>query len=317
MPDIPGESDPLSGKVKTGNLLAQSDLLSYEELLRVVRLAVSMGMNKIRLTGGEPLVRKGILEFIEQLSLLDGLEQVRLTTNGVLLAEFAERLYEGGIRHINVSLDTLQPEKFKRITGADFFAKVWQGLQLAQEIGFKIKLNVVAMKGVNDDEFQDFGRLALTQPFQVRFIEFMPVGAQNNGQKDRFIRAEEIKARIAELGVLTPFRREYGEGPARMFNLQSEDNKVGAVGFISPISHHFCDKCNRLRLTSEGKLRACLLNDNETDLKHLLRGNASDADIITSIRETILAKPQGHTLEDDITSTPRQSCCGRMSRIGG
>ena len=317
MPDIPGETDPRTGKVRTGSFLNQTDLLSYEELLRVVRLAVSMGMNKIRLTGGEPLVRKGILDFIGQLALLDGLEQVRLTTNGVLLAEFAERLYEGGIRHINVSLDTLHPEKFKKITGGDFFARVWKGLQVAKDIGFKIKLNVVAMKGVNDDEFEDFGRLALEQPFQVRFIEFMPVGAQNSGQKDQFVRAEEIKSRIAELGVLTPFRKEYGEGPARMFNLQSEDNRIGAVGFISPISHHFCDQCNRLRLTSEGKLRACLLNDSETDLKLLLRGNASDADIIGSIRATILAKPQGHTLQDNSTSPERQSCCGRMSRIGG
>ncbi len=317
MPYIPGETDTLSGNVKTDRFLNQSDLLSYEELLRVVRLAVSMGMNKIRLTGGEPLVRKGILGFIKQLSLLNGLEQVRLTTNGVLLAEFAERLYEGGIRHINVSLDTLQPEKFKKITGGDYFAKVWQGLQVAKEIGFQIKLNIVAMKGVNDDEFQDFGRLALAQPFQVRFIEFMPVGAQNSGQKERFVRAEEIKSCIAELGVLTPFKKEYGEGPARMFHLQSEDNRTGAVGFISPISHHFCDQCNRLRLTSEGKLRACLLNDNETDLKSLLRGKASDADIIASIRATILAKPQGHTLQDNSISTDRQSCCGRMSRIGG
>lgn len=317
MPHMPEENDAPFNSVKKGCFLPQGDLLSYEELLRVVRLAVAMGMNKIRLTGGEPLVRKGILDFIEQLSLLDGLEQVRLTTNGVLLAEFAERLYRAGILHINVSLDTLQPEKFKKITGRDSFAKVWQGLQVAKEIGFKIKLNVVAMKGVNDDEFQDFGRLALREPFQIRFIEFMPVGAQNSDQKDRFVRAEEIKSRIAELGVLTPFQKEYGEGPARMFDLLAEDKRTGAVGFISPISHHFCDQCNRLRLTSEGRLRACLLNDNETDLKALLRSGGSDAEIIASIRATILAKPQGHTLQDDMAGVERQSCGGRMSRIGG
>ncbi len=317
MPGIPGETEANTDAVKTGIFLNHTDLLSYEELLRVVRLAVTMGMNKIRLTGGEPLIRKGVLDFIHQLSLLGGLEQVRLTTNGVLLAEYAERLYAGGIRHINVSLDTLKPEKFQKITGYDSFAKVWQGLQVARQIGFKIKLNVVAMKGVNDDEFKDFGRLALEQPFQIRFIEFMPVGAQNNWQKERFIKAEEIKSRIAELGVLTPFQKEYGEGPARMFDLQSFNNKKGAVGFISPISHHFCDQCNRLRLTSEGKLRSCLLNDNETDLKLLLRGGASDQDIIDSIRQTILNKPQGHTLQDYLNATERQSCGGRMSRIGG
>ena len=317
MPHIPDLTQGNDASVKTGKFLAHSDLLSYEELLRVVRLAVAMGMNKLRLTGGEPLVRKGVLDFIEQLSFLEGLEQVRLTTNGVLLAEYAEKLYAGGIRHINVSLDTLQPEKFKKITGYDYFTKVWHGLQVAKQIGFKIKLNVVAMKGVNDDEFQDFGRLALAQPFQVRFIEFMPVGDKNSWQEEQFIKAEEIKELISQLGVLTPFHKEYGDGPARMFDLESPDNRKGAVGFISPISHHFCDQCNRLRLTSEGKLRSCLLNDKETDLKSLLRKGASDQEIMSSIRRTILDKPQGHTLQDGLATKERSSCSGRMSRIGG
>lgn len=314
---MPGESQDNDTNVKTGKFLAHSDLLSYEELIRVVRLAVKMGMNKLRLTGGEPLVRKGVLDFISQLSLLDGLEQVRLTTNGVLLAEYAEKLYAGGIRHINVSLDTLQSEKFQKITGKDHFAKVWDGLMEAKRLGFRIKINVVAMKGVNDDEFMDFGKLALEQPFKVRFIEFMPVGEKNSWQKDQFIRAEEIKELISELGVLTPFNNRHGEGPARMFDLESPDKKVGAVGFISPISHHFCDQCNRLRLTSEGRLRSCLLNDQETDLKALLRGGASDQEIMGSIRQTIMDKPQGHSLQDDLTAEQRPSCGGRMSRIGG
>ncbi len=314
MPCEGQDNDPV---VKTGRLLEHADLLSYEELLRTVRLAVGMGMNKLRLTGGEPLVRRGILDFIQQLSSLEGLEQVRLTTNGVLLAEYADKLYAGGIRHINVSLDTLYPEKFKKITGYDYFAKVWEGLQVAKQIGFRIKLNVVAMKGINDDEFQDFGRLALDHPFQVRFIEFMPVGQKNTWQKEQYIRAEEIKMLISELGVLTPFRKENGEGPARMFDLESPDKRKGAVGFISPISHHFCDQCNRLRLTSEGKLRSCLLNDKETDLKLLLRGGASDQEIIDRIRQTILDKPKGHTLQEDLTTDQRPSCGGQMSRIGG
>lgn len=314
---MPEESHDGDSKVKTGKFLTHSDLLSYEELLRIVRLAVSIGMNKLRLTGGEPLVRRGILDFIHQLSLLDGLEQVRLTTNGVLLAEYAEKLYAGGIRHINVSLDTLQPKKFKKITGKDHFNKVWEGLLEAKRLGFKVKLNVVAMRGINDDEFSDFGQLALNEPFQVRFIEFMPVGEKNSWQKEQFIRAEDIKNIISELGVLTPFHKEHGEGPARMFDLLSHDNKKGAVGFISPISHHFCDQCNRLRLTSEGKLRSCLLNDKETDLKWLLRGGASDPEIIESIRRTILDKPQGHTLQNDLAEDGRPSCGGKMSRIGG
>lgn len=314
---MPGEAQDNNAIVKTGKFLAHSDLLSYEELLRVVRLAVGMGMNKLRLTGGEPLVRRGVLDFIHQLSLLEGLEQVRLTTNGVLLAEYAEKLYAGGIRHINVSLDTLQPKKFIKITGKNHFAKVWDGLLEAKRLGFKIKLNVVAMKGINDDEFRDFGQLALEHPFQVRFIEFMPVGGKNSWQKEQYIRAEEIKTLVSELGVLTPFRKEHGEGPARMFDLESPDKRKGAVGFISPISHHFCDQCNRLRLTSEGNLRSCLLNDKETDLKSLLRGGASDQEIIGSIRRTILDKPQGHTLQEDPTAEQRSACGGQMSRIGG
>ncbi len=314
MPDVGKENKTT---VRTGNFLAHSDLLSYEELLRVVRLAVAMGMNKLRLTGGEPLVRKGILDFIHQLSLVEGLEQVRLTTNGVLLADYAEKLYASGVQHINVSLDTLQPDKFKKITGYDYFDKVWNGLMVAKKIGFKIKLNVVAMKGVNDNEFRDFGQLALEQPFQVRFIEFMPVGEKSSWQKEKFITADEIKTLISELGTLTPFHKEHGEGPARMFNLAAPDKRNGAVGFISPISHHFCDQCNRLRLTSEGKLRSCLLNDKETDLKSLLRGGESDQAIIASIRRTIMDKPQGHTLQQDLKATKRSSCGGKMSRIGG
>ncbi len=314
---MPGEIQDNNTIVKTGKFLPHADLLSYEELLRVVRLAVGMGMNKLRLTGGEPLVRKGVLGFIHQLSLLEGLTQVRLTTNGVLLAEYAEKLHSAGIRHINVSLDSLQPEKFRKITGYDHFAKVWHGLQVAKQLGFKIKLNVVAMRGVNDDEFQDFGRLALNEPFKVRFIEFMPVGGEKSWRKEQYIKAEEIKQLISELGVLTPFHKEHGEGPARMFDLESPDKRRGAVGFISPISHHFCDQCNRLRLTSEGKLRSCLLNDKETDLKSLLRGGASDQEIVDSIRTTIMDKPQGHTLKEDPAADESSSCSGQMSRIGG
>jgi cyclic pyranopterin phosphate synthase len=314
---MPSESQDKDTQVKTGNFLPHSDLLSYEELLRVVRLAVSMGMNKLRLTGGEPLVRKGVLDFIHQLSLLDGLNQVRLTTNGVLLAEYAERLYSEGIHYINVSLDTLQPEKFRQITGKDCFSKVWDGLLAAKQLGFKIKLNVVAMKGVNDDEIVDFGRMALEQPFKVRFIEFMPVGDKSSWNKDQFIKAEDIKARIAKVGTLTPFENPHGEGPARMYDIEAPDGSKGAVGFISPISHHFCDQCNRLRLTSEGRLRACLLHDKETDLKILIRGGASDQEIMENIRQTILQKPQGHTLQEDLEGEERTTCSGRMSRIGG
>ena len=314
---MPGEGKDRGTQIKSVRFLDHNDLLSYEELLRVVRLAVSMGMNKIRLTGGEPLVRKGVLDFIHQLSLISGLDQVRLTTNGVLLADYAERLFAEGIRHINVSLDTLQPEKFKKITGKNYFNKVWDGLLAAKRIGFNIKLNVVAMKGVNDNEFQDFARLALEQPFQVRFIEFMPVGEGNSWNKKQYMRAADIKIILAEIGKLSPAKKTHGKGPARIYELKSSDGQRGEVGFISPISHHFCDQCNRLRLTSEGKLRSCLLNDNEMDLKSILRGGGGDQELIKIIKETILNKPKGHMLEQYLTDENRRSCAGKMSRIGG
>ncbi len=314
---MPKEDQERDDQVKTGRFLDHSELLTYEELLRVVRLAVSQGMNKLRLTGGEPLVRKGILEFIQELFLIHGLGEVRLTTNGVLLGEYAGRLYCAGIRHLNISLDTLVPEKFLRITSKDFFPKVWAGIQEAKRLGFKIKINVVAMRGINDDEFLDFARLAVDESLQIRFIEFMPVGDKSTWQKDQFISSEEIKNTIKKLGALTPFAKNHGEGPARMYELETFAGKKGAVGFISPISHHFCDQCNRLRLTSEGRLRACLLNDRETDLKILLRSGASDEKLIASIRQTIMDKPQGHTLHEQSEARERLSCSGQMSRIGG
>lgn len=314
MPEGDGSSDT---HFKTGKILQHSELLSYEELLRIVRLAVGMGMNKIRLTGGEPLVRKGILDFIHQLSTVEGLDEVRLTTNGVLLAEYGEQLFREGIRHINVSLDSLQSEKFKQITGRDLFSKVWAGLESARKLGFRIKLNVVAMKGINDDEFHDFAQLAIDKKIQVRFIEFMPVGEKSTWQKEKFIKADEIKQLISRQGTLHPFQSRHGAGPARMFELEADDGRKGVVGFISPISHHFCDQCNRLRLTSEGRLRSCLLNDQETDLKTLLRGGASDLEIAQQIRTTVTNKPQGHTMEGGLETSARMNCVGQMSRIGG
>lgn len=315
---MPADSDKNEKHVKTGKFLQHSDLLSYEELLRVVRLAVSLGMNKLRLTGGEPLVRKGVLDFLHELLQIPGLDEVRLTTNGVLLGDYAAKLFEEGVRHINVSLDTLNKDKFKDITGRDSFDRVWNGLQEALNLGFKIKLNVVAMKGINDDEFHDFARMALNMPIQVRFIEFMPVGEKTSWQKNQFISADEIRSSIAQLGDMVPAHRRNGDGPARMFKLMDSTGKTGSVGFISPISHHFCDKCNRLRLTSEGTLRACLLSDAETDLKTLLRNGASDLQIVASIKQTVLAKPQGHALPEDTCSGDKRPVCkGQMSRIGG
>ncbi len=297
--------------------LPHSELLTYEELLRVVRCAASLGMTKLRLTGGEPLLRRDILYFVEELTRIEGVKQIRLTTNGVLLEKNAARLFQLGVRKLNVSLDTLQPAKFHKITGFDFFHQVWSALESALSLGFSIKLNVVAMRGINDDEFIDFARLAVKYPVQVRFIEFMPAGDAGSWQQKRFIAVADIIKKIGVLGELIPQQAQAQAGPAQMFSLHTDMGLTGRVGFISPISHHFCDRCNRLRLTAEGRLRACLLKDEERDLKALIRGNASDADIVAAIRNTIENKPKGHELHSTEDVLRRNRYGGKMSRIGG
>jgi GTP 3',8-cyclase len=298
---------PQEGRVK----LASEDLLRYEEILRVVRLAVSLGIEKVRLTGGEPLVRREVLTFIKALGQIPGLTDIRLTTNGVLLADHAEALQKAGISKLNISLDTLRPERFHQITGVDAFARVWAGISKARELGFSpIKLNIVALKGINDDEFIDFARLTLTEPLQIRFIEFMPIGASSFWDKGKFISSQEILELLKPLGPLEPVEAKRMDGPARIFRFA---DAAGSVGFISPISHHFCDRCNRLRLTSEGRLRSCLLSDKETDLREMLRCGASDEELKELIVATILDKPKGHA----ISAVDGGNCHGQMSRIGG
>lgn len=297
-----------------GEKLPCHELLSYEELLRVIKLAVELGIRKVRLTGGEPLVRKNIVSFIRQLAAIPGLTDIRLTTNGVMLTKYAGDLFAAGIRKLNISLDTLQRERFARITGADLFDQVWQGINLVQSMGFSpVKLNMVALRGINDDELVDFARLSLTQALQIRFIEFMPIGDATIWGKERYISSEEIMERISVVGELIPAQTARMDGPARIYRFGTAGQAKGSVGFISPISHKFCDQCNRLRLTSEGRLRSCLLSDKETDLKKILRSGGSDDDVKRALVQTILDKPKSHNLLEKEGA----SCHGRMSRIGG
>lgn len=294
-----------------GQKLRRAVLLRYEELLRFIRIAVDLGVRKVRLTGGEPLLRHDVLSFITDLAAVPELADIRLTTNGVLLERYAEGLYAAGIRKLNISLDTLRPERYHAITGADLFSQVWRGIEQAQEIGFdRIKLNAVALRGVNDDEFVELARLTLVKPWQVRFIEFMPVGGAAVWDRSRYIPTAEIMERISVLGELTPASDSGISGPARLFRLPGS---CGTLGFISPISNHFCDRCNRLRLTAEGMLRSCLLSDQQTDLKRILRGGGDDEAIREAIIEAIRHKPKGHGLKPGETG----DCHGRMSRIGG
>ena len=290
--------------------LEHKDLLTYEELLRVIGVAVELGVKKVRLTGGEPLARRRIDHFLDGLAQIKGLDDIRLTTNGVFLVKYHKQLLKAGVKKLNISLDTLKPERFKQITGFDEFDKVWGGIMLALENGFSpVKVNMVAMRGVNDDEIVEFAKLALKYPLQMRYIEFMPIGNDASWGKDKLIPASEIKERIATLGKLTAKSQKHMDGPARVYDLEGA---LGSIGFISPMSHKFCEKCNRLRLTSEGALRSCLLSDDETDLRTVIRNGGTDDDIRNLIIKTIQGKPKGHYMDESPSG-----CLGQMSRIGG
>ena len=292
--------------------IEHDDVLTFEEFLRVVQAAASEGMTKIRLTGGEPLVRKGILEFIREVTAIPGTLDLRMTTNGVLLEEMAADLLAAGVKRINMSLDTLQREKFQYITQRDYFDRVWRGLNKALEVGFdRVKLNVVAIRGVNDDEFVDLARLTMDMPIEVRFIEFMPLGLMDYWSKDRSISVAEIKERIGSLGELTPLERDWRDGPARVFRFSGA---AGRVGFISAVTDHFCATCNRLRLTADGKLRPCLLSRQEIDIMPDLRAGATREELVEILRLAVKSKPGRHLLAQNqrVVSSGRS-----MNRIGG
>ena len=292
--------------------LIHEDILTYEELLRLARLSVGLGIEKIRLTGGEPLVRKNIVGLIKTLGEIPGIRDISLTTNGVLLAEQAQALWEAGVKRINISLDTLNPQNFSRITRFEYFDRVWAGIQEAERIGFSpIKINVVALRGINDDEILAFGRLSLEKPYHIRFIEFMPVGPENGWSAERFLSSEDILKKLQGLGPLSPINGQGFDGPAKRM---SYAGARGEIGLISPISEHFCPSCNRLRLTAEGRLRVCIFSDDETDLRTPLRNGASDAELETVIRSAISRKPREHPIE--MNPLPRK-CQRQMSKIGG
>jgi cyclic pyranopterin phosphate synthase len=287
------------------------EILTYEEILHLVKLSVQSGIRKVRLTGGEPLVRKGFLGFLQRLCNIKELNEVTLTTNGVLLKEFAADIKECGICRINVSLDSLKAKRFSRITGRDSFERVWQGIQEADRLGFSpIKINMVALKGINDDEILDFARLTLEKPYHVRFIEFMPVGEQNCWSWEKFISTDEIRSRIETLGTLRPIKADRFGGPAERFVL---DGSRGEIGFIGALSNHFCTLCNRLRLTAEGHLRSCLFSEQEIDIKTPLRNGNNDGHLLELIRLAMESKPKDHS---PLGQGPRK-CIRQMSTIGG
>jgi cyclic pyranopterin phosphate synthase len=293
--------------------MARSEILTYEELLNVARAAAAIGITKIRITGGEPLVRKGVVEFCRMLSEIDGLKSLALTTNGIYLAEMAEPLFKAGVRRINISLDTLRPERFEKITGYDWLPRVLAGIRRAEQIGMHpIKINTVVMRGINDDEIEDLARLTLDKPYHMRFIELMPTDSSAYGNYESlFIPVEEFIKRIHQIDrvQIEPVADSYG--PARLCKLPGA---VGKVGFIAPISWHFCGSCNRLRLTADGQIKTCLFSREEIDIKTPLRAGAIQNDIINIFRQAVAAKPSGHHLN----AKDYQNACQRAMRaIGG
>jgi GTP 3',8-cyclase len=267
--------------------LPSREILRYEELLRLARVAAGVGIRKLRVTGGEPLVRRGALEFIRCLHQVPGIEEVCLTTNGVRLAELAPDLLATGLRHLNLSLDTLRRDRYRELTGSDHFSDVMAGLDRAVALGFNpVKINFVVLKDLNDDELLDFARLTRDHPFQVRFIEFMPTVDEARWRR-HFLPMAEIRRRLAGLGPLDAVTSPATAGPARTFRVPGFR---GELGFISSVSDHHCPTCNRLRLTAAGWLRPCLFAAPELDIKGPLRQGASDAALAQLFREAIRLK---------------------------
>jgi cyclic pyranopterin phosphate synthase len=297
------------GRMRT---LSHRDILRYEEIRRLICVAAPLGISHVRITGGEPLVRRGILPFIASLRDIAGIEDISITTNGLLLEEMAECLRAAGIGRLNISLDTLRPERFAEITGRDAWDRVWRGIEKAGACGFSpVKINMVPLRGVNDDEVADFARLTRDSAVHVRFIELMPIGAGCRGSSSDGVPSAEVRAAIEQaLGPLEPAASGSGAGPARNFRLAGGR---GIIGFISPMSQHFCATCRRLRLTADGKIRPCLLSDTEIDVKSPLRGGCGDDELERLLRAALAIKPERHYI-----AAAAGGCFARtMSRIGG
>jgi len=299
-------------------LIEHKQILSYEEIIRIVRIASSIGVKKVRITGGEPLARKNITYLVAEIKNIEGIEDLSLTTNGVLLERYAEELAEAGLDRVNISLDSFRPDKYREITRGGDIEVVLRGIASAETAGLRpIKINVVPIRGFNDDEIEEFAKITLKSPYQVRFIEFMPFGVKGIEWPEKYISSDEIKSIVEGLSPLTPVKIRKS-GPARYYRF---DNAPGMIGFISPISHHFCEECNRLRLTPDGKLRPCLFSETEIDLKPALRGGSPDDEIERLIKLSIEVKPKGHNISAQHSALRTQILDldhrRPMSKIGG
>jgi cyclic pyranopterin phosphate synthase len=292
-------------------LTPHEEILTYEEMLRIVRIFAREGISKVRLTGGEPLVRKGIIDFISRLSQIEGIEDLSLTTNGVLLKEFAQDLKRAGLKRINVSLDSLRRERFYQITRKDEYERVWEGIEASLRVGLSpIKINMVAMRGVNDDEIESFAQLTLRLPLTVRYIEYMPSGNGEEWKESDILTIPQIKNRLEKMGELIPIPPDRWDGPARRFRIAGAHGEIGLIGAVST---HFCSDCNRIRLTADGKIRTCLFSDEEVDIKEILRKGGSDRDLKEQLLLALQRKPERH----HINTYKFKKCQRNMSAIGG
>lgn len=291
---------------------AHENILRFEEIVAVVRVMAEQGIRSVRLTGGEPLVRKGVVDLVQMIADVPGIEDVSLTTNGILLEKYAADLAKAALKRVNVSLDTLQAEKFSRITRGGCIETVWRGIQAAESCGLQpVKINVVVMRSVNDEELLDIARLTQTHPWHIRFIELMPVnnryfwGPGYPMPDDAYFSIGEMLSVLQPLG-LQRIPKSVGSGPAREYCIPGSPGKIG---FISPLGEHFCENCNRLRLTADGYLRPCLLSDTEVAVREVLR---TGGDILPYIQQAIALKPEGHELA--LEHLPNRRC---MRDIGG
>jgi GTP 3',8-cyclase len=324
--------------------MEKAELLTFEEIERFVRIAVPLGITKLRLTGGEPLVRRELHKLVAKLAEIPGVDDIGLTTNGILLADQAADLWAAGLRRINVSLDALTPQKFKQFTRREGFEKVLEGIRAAQRVGFDpVKVNAVSVRGMTEEEIVPFGHFARDTGAEVRFIEYMPLDADNAWERDKVLFAHEIIETLSsEIMPLVPVNGDRSSlegrasrespvhaqpdvpreqtahgggggghgGPATEFVFE---DGVGRIGFIASISQPFCMSCNRIRITADGKLRNCLFSLEETDIRTLLRGDASDEQIVAAIRGSVAAKKEGHEINTSRFIQPARP----MHSIGG
>jgi len=290
--------------------LPRQEILTYEEIQRLVQIAASMGINKVRLTGGEPLLRPDLSTLVRMISQIETIDDISLTSNGLLLSKYAIELKEAGLKRVNVSLDTLKRDRFEEITGRDKLREVFSGIEAAGRAGLNpVKINIVVLRSVNDDEVIDFARTTTEEGWHVRFIEFMPFST-SNAITLKTVSTQEIQEQIQSLGELEPYTGRTGNGPARYYRLPGAS---GTIGFISPITEHFCHSCNRLRLTSDGQLRPCLLDNDEIDLKGPLRNGAGTDRLKQLIQQAVATKRERHSLAAGLVTPQGRPMC----QIGG